>query len=156
MFRKANKKRIFPWRFPISSNRFMQRQRSVKFFGKPALMKKTNKYEFSILKILQFAFCLSFFLFVFFTPCFGKEFPFPNFPEVLEKFLKAARDQVNVTVLYDPSYVKIPFPNGDVPIDRGVCSDVLIRAFRKIGFDLQKDSRSFTISEWVRESKTTF
>lgn len=42
-------------------------------------------------------------------------------------------------VKYDPSYYKISYPNGDVPADRGVCSDVIIRAYRKVGIDLQKE-----------------
>jgi uncharacterized protein YijF (DUF1287 family) len=41
-------------------------------------------------------------------------------------------------VIYDPSYFSIDYPNGDVPADRGVCTDVVIRAYRKVGFDLQK------------------
>jgi uncharacterized protein len=44
---------------------------------------------------------------------------------------------VGVTLRYDPSYVSIPFPGGDVPMDRGVCTDVIIRAYRSIGVDLQ-------------------
>jgi uncharacterized protein YijF (DUF1287 family) len=42
-------------------------------------------------------------------------------------------------VIYDPSYFSIPYPNGDIPVDRGVCTDVIIRAYRKIGIDLQKE-----------------
>ena len=42
-------------------------------------------------------------------------------------------------VRYDPSYVRIAYPNGDVPADRGVCTDVVIRAYRKLGIDLQKE-----------------
>ena len=42
-------------------------------------------------------------------------------------------------VKYDPSYFKIKYPNGDVPADRGVCTDVIIRAYRKLGIDLQKE-----------------
>jgi uncharacterized protein YijF (DUF1287 family) len=34
---------------------------------------------------------------------------------------------------YDPSYVKIAYPNGDVPANKGVCTDVIIRAYRKVG-----------------------
>lgn len=41
-------------------------------------------------------------------------------------------------VIYDPSYFSIGYPNGDVPADRGVCTDVVIRAYRKLGIDLQK------------------
>lgn len=42
-------------------------------------------------------------------------------------------------VVYDPSYYSIDYPNGDVPKDRGVCTDVIIRAYRKCGIDLQKE-----------------
>jgi uncharacterized protein YijF (DUF1287 family) len=42
-------------------------------------------------------------------------------------------------VTYDPTYFSIQYPNGDVPNDRGVCTDVVIRAYRKIGIDLQKE-----------------
>ena len=42
-------------------------------------------------------------------------------------------------VVYDPAYFSIPYPNGDVPKDRGVCTDVVIRAYRKLGIDLQKE-----------------
>ena len=41
-------------------------------------------------------------------------------------------------VQYDPSYFRIPYPNGDVPENKGVCTDVIIRAYRKMGIDLQK------------------
>ncbi len=39
--------------------------------------------------------------------------------------------------LYDPAYVKLAYPMGDVPDDRGVCTDTVIRAFRHAGVDLQ-------------------
>lgn len=42
-------------------------------------------------------------------------------------------------VLYDPSYFRIDYPNGDVPAGKGVCTDVVIRAYRKLGVDLQKE-----------------
>lgn len=52
---------------------------------------------------------------------------------------RAARGQVGITRLYDPSYRKLSYPGGDVPIERGVCSDVVIRAFRSMGIDLQAE-----------------
>lgn len=55
-----------------------------------------------------------------------------------ELLLAAAHAQVGVTTRYDPAYVRLPYPNGDVPLDRGVCSDVIIRAFRAVGIDLQQ------------------
>jgi uncharacterized protein YijF (DUF1287 family) len=51
----------------------------------------------------------------------------------------AARAQVGVTLFYDPSYQQIAYPMGDVPMVRGVCSDVVIRAFRTVGIDLQQE-----------------
>lgn len=52
--------------------------------------------------------------------------------------ITAARGQVGVTVVYDPSYQSLTFPGGDVAADRGVCTDVLVRALRAgWGVDLQ-------------------
>ena len=42
-------------------------------------------------------------------------------------------------VRYDPTYFQLDYPNGDVPSDKGVCTDVVIRAYRKFGIDLQKE-----------------
>lgn len=49
----------------------------------------------------------------------------------------AAEKQVGVTTIYDSQYVRLAYPNGDVPLERGVCTDVVIRAFRALGIDLQ-------------------
>ena len=57
----------------------------------------------------------------------------------LKQMIDAAIEQSKVTTGYDPSWVKIDYPNGDVPSDTGVCSDVVVRAFRKAGIDLQKE-----------------
>lgn len=51
----------------------------------------------------------------------------------------AATQLTEQVVRYDPSYFKIDYPGGDVPSDRGVCTDVVIRAYRKLGIDLQKE-----------------
>jgi uncharacterized protein YijF (DUF1287 family) len=56
----------------------------------------------------------------------------------LDEFLSGARGQIGVTLLYDAAYVKLAYPGGDVPEDRGVCTDVVVRAFRKVGLDLQQ------------------
>jgi hypothetical protein len=50
----------------------------------------------------------------------------------------AARAQTWIPVLYDPGYRKIDYPMGDVPWYRGVCTDVVIRAYRVLGLDLQE------------------
>ena len=57
----------------------------------------------------------------------------------MELTVNHQRKQVGVTTVYDPAYVTLAFPNGDVPADRGVCTDVVIRAFRGgLSQDLQK------------------
>jgi uncharacterized protein len=58
-------------------------------------------------------------------------------PAVRRSLARAAARQVGVTTRYDPTYVRLAYPNGDVPMDRGVCADVIVRAFRTIGVDLQ-------------------
>ncbi|MGJ8734292.1 MAG: DUF1287 domain-containing protein [Cellulophaga sp.] len=50
----------------------------------------------------------------------------------------AALQLTKDNVTYDPSYFSIDYPNGDVPSDKGVCTDVIIRAYRKLGIDLQE------------------
>lgn len=54
------------------------------------------------------------------------------------RFADSALSLADDQVIYDPSYTDIPYPNGDVPADKGVCSDVIIRAYRKFGIDLQR------------------
>lgn len=51
----------------------------------------------------------------------------------------AGVEQTTYTRVYDASYQRLDYPNGDVPEDRGACTDVVIRAFRKLGVDLQKE-----------------
>lgn len=51
----------------------------------------------------------------------------------------AAIKRTQAQVTYDPSYRTIPYPNGDVPSHTGVCTDLVIRSYRKIGVDLQKE-----------------
>jgi len=55
------------------------------------------------------------------------------------KLSESAISLTNQKVIYDPKYYVIKYPNGDVPSDRGVCTDVVIRAYRKLGIDLQKE-----------------
>ena len=66
--------------------------------------------------------------------------PLPaNSSPKLKLVIDGAIDQVGKTTGYDPSYQKLEYPNGDVPIETGVCSDVIVRAFRKSEIDLQKE-----------------
>jgi hypothetical protein len=54
------------------------------------------------------------------------------------RLILAAREQIGITLSYDPAYVSLDYPNGDVPRSRGVCTDVIVRAYRDaFDFDLQ-------------------
>lgn len=55
----------------------------------------------------------------------------------IQALLKNASEQTQQTLYYDPGYAVLQYPGGDVPVERGVCSDVVIRAFRAAGVDLQ-------------------
>lgn len=56
-----------------------------------------------------------------------------------EKLITEARKQIGITVRYDPAYVSLDYPKGDIPRERGVCTDVVIRAFRDgLDKDLQQ------------------
>jgi uncharacterized protein len=54
------------------------------------------------------------------------------------RLVEAARARTRVHEVYDGSYRAIPYPNGDVPADRGVCTDLVVRAYRALGIDLQQ------------------
>ncbi|QTE23257.1 DUF1287 domain-containing protein [Polaribacter cellanae] len=56
-----------------------------------------------------------------------------------DKLSNSALELTKDKVVYDPSYFSIDYPNGDVPKGKGVCTDVVIRAYRKLGIDLQKE-----------------
>jgi uncharacterized protein YijF (DUF1287 family) len=56
-----------------------------------------------------------------------------------EKLTAAARAQIGVTLIYDPSYTRIAYPGGDIDRLYGVCADVIVRAYRDgLGLDLQE------------------
>ena len=57
----------------------------------------------------------------------------------LDKLVEAAVARSQEKVRYDPTYFKIEYPNGDVPAEVGVCTDEVIRSYRKVGVDLQKE-----------------
>ncbi len=59
--------------------------------------------------------------------------PFPD------KLVAAAIERTTQKVRYDPGYVVIPYPGGDVPAEIGVCTDEVIRSYRKVGVDLQRE-----------------
>jgi uncharacterized protein YijF (DUF1287 family) len=59
--------------------------------------------------------------------------------EFTQRLIAAAVERTHHVVHYDPTYVRIPYPGGDVPADTGVCTDEVIRAYRSVGVDLQKE-----------------
>lgn len=93
-----------------------------------------SRNELFSLKFLYQNFSLTFLLLFLFISCIG------NSQSVSKNDLvKAAVELTNQEVVYDPSYFSIPYPNGDIPSGKGVCTDVVIRAFRGIGIDLQQE-----------------
>jgi uncharacterized protein YijF (DUF1287 family) len=71
--------------------------------------------------------------------------------------LQLADSVVSLTkqkVVYDPTYFNIKYPNGDVPAGKGVCTDVVIRAYRKMGVDLQKNVHEDMKNNFSKYPKT--
>jgi len=66
-----------------------------------------------------------------------------------QSLVTAARKQIGVTVTYDGSYRTLRYPGGDVPLDRGVCTDVVIRAYRELGIDLQRSVHEDMRANWA-------
>jgi len=80
--------------------------------------------------------------------------PLPaNASPQLKELIDGAVEQSKTTTGYDPAYVAIAYPNGDVPSDTGVCSDVVVRAFRKAGIDLQKEVHEDMTRAWAEYPK---
>lgn len=65
--------------------------------------------------------------------------PIENPNSFAEKLSNAAISIIDKNVIYTPDYVKLKYPNGDVPAKTGVCTDVIIRAYRKLNIDLQRE-----------------
>lgn len=82
------------------------------------------RVHFFLCKLIFYCISLS-------SPVFSQ----PDFYSILADSASALSKQ---KVEYNLSYFSIPYPNGDVPADKGVCTDVVIRAYRKIGIDLQQ------------------
>jgi uncharacterized protein YijF (DUF1287 family) len=61
------------------------------------------------------------------------------YSQIRDTLSVSALELTKQDVTYDPGYFSIDYPNGDIPADKGVCTDVIIRAYRLIGVDLQKD-----------------
>lgn len=60
-----------------------------------------------------------------------------NLSEPVQKIVEGANSQLGKTLFYDPRYIKLDYPMGDIHIIRGVCTDVVIRALRNANYDLQ-------------------
>ena len=74
----------------------------------------------------------------------------------LQRLVNAAVERTHHSVHYDPAYVRIPYPGGDVPADTGVCTDEVIRSYRALGVDLQKEVHEDMVqnfSEYPRKWK---
>ena len=70
-----------------------------------------------------------------------------------EKISDAALSIIDQSIQYDPTYFSIKYPNGDVPANKGVCTDVVIRTFRKLNIDLQKEVHEDMISNFSKYPK---
>jgi hypothetical protein len=68
--------------------------------------------------------------------------------ELLQRLVAAAVERTSHHVRYDSSYVRIPYPSGDVPADTGVCTDEIIRSYRAVGIDLQKEVHEDIVRNW--------
>jgi uncharacterized protein YijF (DUF1287 family) len=67
-----------------------------------------------------------------------------------EKLSNAAIQIIDKEVIYTPNYVKLKYPNGDVPAKTGVCTDVIIRAYRKLNIDLQKEVHEDMVANFTK------
>jgi uncharacterized protein len=74
--------------------------------------------------------------------------PLNDRQQFLDKLLAAAIERTNHSVKYVSAYVHIDYPGGDVPADTGVCSDEIIRAYRAVGVDLQKEVHEDMVKNW--------
>ncbi|MCO7225155.1 DUF1287 domain-containing protein [Pleionea sp. CnH1-48] len=63
---------------------------------------------------------------------------YAQYPPSSQSLVKAALARTHQQVTYDGRYLSIPYPNGDVPANIGVCTDVVIRSYRQLGIDLQQ------------------
>ena len=77
-------------------------------------------------------------IFLFLLVCFSLIFSTFSYAISANQLVKDARSQIGQTLTYDPAYTRLSYPMGDVPIQKGVCTDVVIRALRKQNIDLQK------------------
>jgi uncharacterized protein len=104
-------------------------------------MAKTSAAASNFLNMRRLAACLILLALLLPLPGPAKPLPLPqnNRQAFLEKLSSVAIERSHLSVRYDPAYVRIPYPNGDVPSGTGVCTDEVIRSYRALGIDLQKE-----------------
>ncbi len=69
--------------------------------------------------------------------------------DFLDKLVAAAIERTHHSVKYVSAYIHLEYPGGDVPADTGVCSDEIIRAYRAVGVDLQKEVHEDMVKSWA-------
>jgi len=69
--------------------------------------------------------------------------------QFLDKLVAAAIERTNHSVKYVSAYVQLDYPGGDVAANTGVCSDEIIRAYRAVGVDLQKEVHEDMVRNWA-------
>jgi uncharacterized protein len=73
--------------------------------------------------------------------------------QFIQRLVAAAVERTHHTVRYDPKYVRIPYPNGDVASGTGVCTDEIIRSYRAVNVDLQKDVHEDMVANFSAYSR---
>jgi hypothetical protein len=91
-------------------------------------------------------------LLLFMTICALSQFSFGQ-DKFAQKLDSTAIEVTKQDVTYDPSYFRISYPGGDVPAGKGVCTDVVIRAYRKLGVDLQKEVHEDMVANFKKYPK---
>jgi uncharacterized protein YijF (DUF1287 family) len=96
-------------------------------------------------------FCLALFCIIFAATCgLAETRPTSGNPrqEFLDKLVAAALERTHHSVKYVSTYIHLDYPGGDVPADTGVCSDEIIRIYRAVGVDLQKEVHEDMVKNW--------
>ncbi len=106
------------------------------------LLKKLLSLKTNLLKMKTLKTILLLFIFISCQQKESKALAISNSVEpktFSEKLSQAAISIIDPSIDYDPAYFKIDYPNGDVPKGKGVCTDVIIRSYRILNIDLQKE-----------------
>ncbi len=61
-----------------------------------------------------------------------------SYSSSIDKFINSAQSQIGKTTTYNPEYAALKYPMGDIPLSKGVCTDVVVRALRSFDIDLQE------------------